>query len=83
MFTLSLNNFSIFWTIKFCFDNLLFSKDTQIFPDENLNLLFTDSNSIDTPFNDPDHPVSIDSKYYDINNFNKLYIKFLFRNSPF
>ena len=27
-----------------------------------------------TPFNNSDHPVSIDSKYYDISNFNKVNI---------
>ena len=50
------------------FNNYLFSKETNIFPDEN------QFNSIGTPFNDSDQPVPIDSKYYDINDFNKLNI---------
>ena len=53
------------------FSNFLFSKDTNIFPDQILNF-FTEFNSIETPFNDSDHPVSIDSKYNDINDFSKL-----------
>ena len=55
------------------FSNFLFSKDTNIFPDQILNF-FTEFNSIETPFNDSDHPVSIDSKYNDINDFSKLNI---------
>ena len=39
-----------------------------------LNHFFTKCNSIETPFNDSDHLVSIDSKYHDINDFNKLNI---------
>ena len=60
------------------FINFLFSKDTKIFQDKNLNLFFTEYNSIETPFNDSDHPVSTDSKCYDINDFNKVNIN---RNS--
>ena len=62
------------------FNNFLFFKDTNIFQDENLNSLFTECNSIETPFNDSNHPESIDFKYYDINNFNKLSIN---KNSSF
>ena len=62
------------------FNNSLFSKDTNIFPDENLNSFLTESNYIETPFNDSDHPVFIDSKYYDIHYFNKLNIN---KNSSF
>ena len=56
------------------FNNFRFSSDTNISPDENVKSFFTKSNSIKTPFNDSDHPVSIDSKYRDINDFNKLNI---------
>ena len=52
------------------FRNFEFSNDTNIFPDEYLKLFFTGFNSIEIPFNDYDHPVAIDSKYYDINDFN-------------
>lgn len=31
-----------------------------------------EGNSIETPFDEVDHPVSIDSKYYDINDYNNL-----------
>ena len=62
------------------FNNFLFSKDTNIFPDENLNSFLTECNSIESHFNDSDHPVSIDSEYYDINDFNKLNIN---KNSSF
>ena len=55
-------------------NNFRFSSDTNIFPDENLKSFFTKCNSIETPFNDSDHPVSIDSKSHDINDFNKLNI---------
>ena len=58
--------------INFGFNN--FSSDTNIFPDENLKSFFTKCNSIETPFNDSDHLVSIDSKYHDINNFKKINI---------
>ena len=47
---------------------------TNIFPGENFKSFFTKCNSIKTPFNDSDHPVSIVSKYHDINDFNKLSI---------
>ena len=57
------------------FNNFLFSKDTNIFQDENLNSFFTE-----TPFNNSDHLVSIDSKYHDINDFNKFNIN---KNSSF
>ena len=56
------------------FNNFRFSSDTNILPDENLKSFFTKCNSIETLFNDSDHPVAIDSKYQDINNFNKLNI---------
>ena len=41
------------------FINFLFSKDTNIFPDEYLNSFFTECNSKEIPFNDSVHPVSI------------------------
>ena len=56
------------------FNNFCFSSDANIFPNENLKSFFTKRNSIETPFNDSDHPASIDSRYHDINNFNKLSI---------
>ena len=56
------------------FNNFRFSSDTNIFPDENLNSFFTNCNSIEILFNDSDHPVFTDSKYHDINDFNKLII---------
>ena len=56
------------------FNNFQVSGDKNIFPDENLKSFFTKCNSIETPFDDFDHPVSIDSKYHDINDFNKLKI---------
>ena len=62
------------------FNNFLFSKDTNIFPDENLNLFFIECNSKETPFNDSNHPVYIDSKYYDIHDLNELNIN---KNSSF
>ena len=55
-------------------NNFRFSSDTNIFPDENLKLFTTKCNSIETPFNDSDHPVFINSKYHDIKDFNKLNI---------
>ena len=54
------------------FSNFHFSSDKNIFLDENLQSFFIKCNSIDTPFNDSDHPVFIDSKCHDINDFNKL-----------
>ena len=60
--------------INFGFNNSLFSTDTNILPDENLNLFFTECNFIETLFNNFCHPVSVDSKYYDISDFNKLSI---------
>ena len=51
------------------FNNFRFSSGTIIFPDENLKLFFAKCNPIETPFNDSDHPVSIDSKYH----FNKRF----------
>ena len=56
------------------FNNFGCSSDTNIFPDENLKSCFTKCNYIETPFNDSGHPVSIYSKYHDINDFNKLNI---------
>ena len=41
---------------------------------EILNLFSKKWNSIETPFNDSNHPVSIDLKYHDIYNFSKLNI---------
>ena len=58
------------------FNNFIFSKDI------NKNCFFTECISIETPFKDSDHPLSIDSKYFDINDFNKLKQKSLFCNSP-
>ena len=58
--------------INSAFSHFFFSKDTNIVPDQNLNSFFTECNSIETPFNDFKHSVSINSKYYDINDFNKL-----------
>ena len=43
----------------------------NIFPDENLKPFFTKCNFIETLFNYSDHSVSRDSKYHDINDFNK------------
>ena len=60
--------------INSSFNNFRFSIDTNIFPDENLKLFLIKCNSIETPFNDSEHPVSIDSKYHDNNDFNKLNI---------
>ena len=55
------------------FNNFCFSSDTNIFPDENLKSFFTKCNSIETPFNDSDHSVSIDSKHFeDLRNFLSL-----------
>ena len=50
------------------------SSNKNISPDENLKSFVTKSTSIKTPFNDSDHLVSIDPKYHDINDFNKLNI---------
>ena len=50
------------------FHNLQVSSDINIFPDGDLI-------SIQTPFNDSYYPVAIDSKYCDVNDFNKLKIK--------
>ena len=55
------------------FHNFLFSSDT-ILSDEDLKSFFTECNPIETPFNDSDHPIAIDSKYCDINDFNNLKI---------
>ena len=49
--------------INFGFNNFRFSGDTNIFPDENLKSFFTNLYRIESPFNDSDHPVSIDFKY--------------------
>ena len=54
------------------FNNFFSTKDTNIFPDENLNSFFTECNSIRTPFKHSDYPVSVDFKYYDISDFDKL-----------
>ena len=51
------------------FNNFRFSSDTNLFPGENLTSFFTKCNSIKTPFNDYDHPVSINFKFHDINDF--------------
>ena len=56
------------------FNNFRFSSDTNIFPNGNLKSCFTKCNSTETLFNDSDHPVSIDCKSHDINDFNKLSI---------
>ena len=56
------------------FNNFRFSSNTNIFPNENRKSFFRKCNSLETPFNDSDHPVSIESKYHDINDFNKLNI---------
>ena len=56
------------------FNNIHFSSDTKIFSGENLRPFFAKGNSLETPFNNSDHPVSIDTKCYDINDFNKLII---------
>ena len=39
-----------------------------------IKIIFKKCNSIETPFNYPDRPVSIDFKYQDINDFSKLSI---------
>ena len=44
----------------------------------NFLVLIMECNSIETPFNDTYHSVSIDSKYYDISHFSKQ--KFLICN---
>ena len=54
------------------FNSFRFSSDTNIFQNENLKSFFTKCSSIEAPFNNSDHPVSIDSKYHNINDFNKL-----------
>ena len=56
------------------FNDFTFSNDTNIVPDNNLRLYFTEYNSIETPFIDVDHLGYVDSKYY-INDFSKLTIK--------
>ena len=61
------------------FINFRFSHDKNIFVDENLKT-FLQSVIIETLFNDSDHSVSIDSKYHDIKDFNKLNIN---KNSSF
>ena len=54
------------------FNNFRISRDTNIFPDDNRKSFFTKCNSIETPFNDSDHPISLDSKYHDINKNSSL-----------
>ena len=54
------------------FDNLTFSSDPNIFPDENIKPIFTECSSIKTQFNEAYLPISIDSMYYDIVKINKL-----------
>ena len=61
--------------INSTFNNFHFSNDTIIFSNENLKPCFTKCDSIETfLFNNYDHPVSIDSKYHEINNFNQFNI---------
>ena len=55
--------------INFGFINFRFSSNTN-----NFQSFFAKCNSIENPFNDSDQPASIDPKYHDINNFNKLNI---------
>ena len=73
---MSIKHISTLWSIKlpcvshkFWFNNFRFSSDTNLFPGENLTSFFTKCNSIKTPFNDYDHPVSINFKFHDINDF--------------
>ena len=80
-FKLSINTFpfskqsnSDLSPLNFGFHNFEFSSDTNIFSDEGLKLIFTEWNYMETPFSDSDHPVAIGSKFYDINDFNKLKI---------
>ena len=47
-----------------------FSSDLNTFLNENLKSFFTECNFTEIPFNEVDHPVYIDCKYYDINDFN-------------
>ena len=61
------------------FINFRLSHDKNIFVDENLKT-FLQSVIIETLSNDSDHSVSIDSKYHDIKDFNKLNIN---KNSSF
>ena len=61
------------------FHNFELFSDTNIFLDEDLKLFFTKFNSMETPFNDSDYLLAINSKYYDVNDFNKLKIN---ENSP-
>ena len=51
-----------------------FSGDTVLFPDEKLKSFLSECNSIETPFNDAEHQVLLDSKYHDINDFNRIKI---------
>ena len=54
------------------FDHFTFSSEINIFPNENLKTFFIEGNSTETSFDEVDHPVSINSKYYDINDYNNL-----------
>ena len=50
----------------------LFLKILYFHPVEYLSSFLTDCNSIETPFDDSDHSVSIDSNYYDASDFSKF-----------
>ena len=60
--------------VNFGFSNVRFSSATNIFPDGNLNSFFRKFKSIETPFNDSNHPIFIHTKYHDISDFDKLSI---------
>ena len=54
------------------FNNFNFSSNSKIVPNESLKTLFNTRNSIETPFNSKDHSFSINSKYYDVIDFNDI-----------
>ena len=54
------------------FNNFNFSSNSKIVPNESLKSLFNTCNSIETPFNGKDHSFSINSKYYDVIDFNDI-----------
>ena len=54
------------------FNNFNFSSNSKIVPNESLKSLFNTCNSRETPFNGKDHSFSINSKYYDVIDFNDI-----------
>ena len=71
IFPFSNQNNSNLSLINSGFHNFQFSDSTNIFPNDDLKNFFTKFNSLETPFSDIDYPVHIDSKYYDLNDFNE------------